>query len=94
MFNQEQNQINKIIIEKFGNQLKTFVSENAFNPKNKKALFIDTVYYNSEFQAGIDSEISFQWISKLLNKSNGQPAYCERLDKYLIPEKWIRENIF
>lgn len=84
--------VNKIVMEKYGEKFKSFVASTPYDPKNKKALFIDDDYYKSEFQAGIDSNISYQWISLLLNRSGGQPAYCKIYGSYIIPEQWIRNN--
>lgn len=59
-----------------------------YDPKNKMSVFIDGVYYESLFQAGIDSDISFTWLSLRLKRSRGQPVIIK--EKIVVTEKWVR----
>ncbi len=59
-----------------------------YDPKNKKAIFIDGDYYRSLFQAGIDSDISFTYLSLSLKRSHGNPIQIK--GKLVVTEKWIR----
>ncbi len=59
-----------------------------YEPKNKMAIFIDGEFFASLFQAGIDSDISFTWLSLQLKKSHGSPVVIK--GKLVVTEKWVR----
>ena len=59
-----------------------------YDPKNKMAVFIDGELFESLFQAGIDSDISFTWLSLKLKRSHGKPIIIK--GKIVVTEKWVR----
>ena len=63
-----------------------------YRENNRCGVFIDGEYYASLFEAGIDSDVSFQWRSKNLHNSRGAPVYLKRLKKTIVAEKWIRQH--
>lgn len=59
---------------------------------NRIGVFIDGEYYESLFQAGIDSPISYQWINKIIHRSNGAPVELKNAGVTIVTEKWIRQH--
>lgn len=58
--------------------------------KNKKGLFIGPDFYDSLFAAGIDSGISYTWLSLCLKKSQGAPVKIK--NQIVVTVQWIQDN--
>ena len=63
-----------------------------FRNDNRCGVFIDGEYYSSLFKAGIDSDVSFQWLSTKLHRSRGAPVFLKQLKLTIVSEKWIRQH--
>lgn len=63
-----------------------------FKDDNRCGVFIDGEYYASLFKAGIDSGVSFQWLSTKLHNSRGAPVYLKILKTTIVSERWIRQH--
>lgn len=63
-----------------------------FRNDNRYGVFIDGEYYSSLFKAGIDSDVSFQWLSTKLHRSRGAPVFLKQLKLTIVSEKWIRQH--
>lgn len=63
-----------------------------FRNDNRCGVFIDGEYYSSLFKAGIDSDVSFQWLSTKLHRSRGAPVFLKQLKLIIVSEKWIRQH--
>ena len=63
-----------------------------FRNDNRCGVFIDGEYYSSLFIAGIDSDVSFQWLSTKLHRSRGAPVFLKQLKLTIVSEKWIRQH--
>lgn len=63
-----------------------------FRNDNRCGVFIDGEYYSSLFKAGIDSDVSFQWLSIKLHRSRGAPVFLKQLKLTIVSEKWIRQH--
>lgn len=74
--------------EEIKNKIWNILISRDYNPKNRMAIFVNGDYYESLFQAGIDSDISFTWLSLKLKHSHGQPVIIK--EKLVVTEKWIR----